>query len=149
MTKDTKRGKITKQELGRRAIKASLKLSIVYVLYIIAWNYLGSLIESIPGFASTIQSFIVIYAVLIVVGDFTKGTIFHSVFNGARAILVAYYLVFSTGNVVGVTLENVMLTFDISIFVVVAVILSLLGLASAFLEAVHFLNEKAEREANL
>jgi hypothetical protein len=149
MNKDTKGDKITKQELGRRAIKASLKLSIVFVLYIIAWNYLGSSIDSIPGFASLIQSFIVIYAVLLVIGDFTKGTIFHSIFNGARAILVAYYLVFSTGNVVSVNMENVMLTIDISIFVAVAVVLSLLGLASAFLEAVHFLNEKAERDVRL
>ncbi len=47
---------------------------------------------------------------------------------------------------VSVTAQNVTLTVDISVFLTVAILLSLVGLATVVMEAVGFLNEKAERE---
>ena len=141
---------ITKKEVVFRALEASLKALVFYLLFEVAWLYVGSLFDSVPGFGSTIQAIVIVFIVFMAIGTLTKGTIFHSMFNGARAVLILFYIVSEFGpSVVSVTEQNVTLSVDLSLFLIVSVILSLVGLSIAIMEAFAFLNEKAERDAGM
>ena len=133
-----------------RALEATVKALVFYLLFSVAWIYVGSLFDSVPEFAASIQAFVIVYIAFIIIGTLTKGTIFHAVFNGARASLILFYLVSELGSsVISVTAQNATLTVDLSLFLTVSVILSLVGLSTAIMEAIAFLNEKAERHAGM
>jgi hypothetical protein len=150
LAKWTTNGQITKKEVFFRALEATVKALVFYLLFNVAWIYVGSLFDSVPGFAASIQSFVIAYIAFMIVGTLTKGTIFHAVFNGARAMLILFYMVSELGSsVISVTAQNVTLTVDLSLFLTVSVILSLVGLSTAVMEAIAFLNEKAERDAGM
>jgi hypothetical protein len=48
------------------------------------------------------------------------------------------------GGVFGITIENVSLMVDLRLFMLIAVVLGLLGLAKTMLQAVSYMSEKAE-----
>jgi hypothetical protein len=150
LAKWTTNDKITRKEISFRALEASVKALVFYLLFSVIWIYVGSLFDSIPSFGASIQSFVIAYIAFMVIGTVTKGTIFHSVFNGARAMLIFFYMVAELGSsIVSVTMQNVTLSVDLSLFLSISVILSLVGLATAVMEAIGFLNEKAERDAGM
>ena len=150
MAKWTTNDKITKKEVFFRTLVATVKALVFYLLFNVAWVYVGSLFDSVPGFAASIQSFVIAYIAFMVIGTLTKGTIFNAVFNGARATLILFYMVSELGSsIISVTTQNVTLTVDLSLFLTVSVILSLVGLSTAVMEAFAFLNEKAERDAGM
>ncbi len=150
LARRTRSVSITKKEVVFRALEASLKALVFYLLFEVAWLYVGSLFDSVPGFGSTIQSIVIVFIVFMAIGTLTKGTIFHSVFNGARAVLILFYIVSEFGSsVVSVTEQNVTLSVDLSLFLTVSIILSLVGLSIAIMEAFAFLNEKAELDAGM
>lgn len=92
-----------------------------------------------------IEVFVMVYIFLMIIGELTAGTIVHHFFNGAKALFVILYLIFAlNGGIVGITVQNVNLIVDIRLFLVVAMLLGLLGFAKSVLQAINFLNEKAE-----
>ena len=150
MAKWTTKAKITKKEIFLRALEATIKALVFYMIFILAWTYAGSLFDLVPGIGTTIQSFVLAYIGFMIIGTMTKGTIFHSVFNGATAMLILFYIISELGsNVINVTTQNVTLTLDLKLFLTISVILSLVGLATAVMEAIGFLNEKAEKDAGM
>jgi hypothetical protein len=55
------------------------------------------------------------------------------------------YLIFSLkGGIFSLTYENVSVMADLRLFLTIAMLLSLLGLAKSVLQAINFMNEKAE-----
>jgi hypothetical protein len=146
----TTNDKITKKEVFLRALEAAVKALVFYLLFSVAWIYVGSLFDLVPGFAASIQSFVIAYIAFMVIGTLTRGTIFNAVFNGARAMLILFYMVSELGSsIISVTAQNVTLSVDLSLFLTISVILSLVGLSTAVMEAIAFLNEKAERDAGM
>jgi hypothetical protein len=80
-----------------------------------------------------------------IVGNLTSGTIYQHFFNAAKALFVIGYMLFSLrGAVFGTSFENVSLMVDLRMFLVIAVLLSLLGLAKTVLQAINYMSEKAE-----
>jgi hypothetical protein len=80
-----------------------------------------------------------------VIGDLTSGTIFQYFFNAARALFVICYLIFSlNGGIFGITVQNISLSIDLRLFLTIATLLSLLGFAKSILQAVDYLNTRAE-----
>jgi hypothetical protein len=57
---------------------------------------------------------------------------------------MAYLILSLNGGLFGVTFENVSLLVDLRVFLVVAMLLSLLGLAKSVLQAINYMSEKAE-----
>jgi hypothetical protein len=92
-----------------------------------------------------IETFFIVYIVLMIVGNLTSGTIYQHFFNAAKALFVIGYMLFSLGGgVFGTSFENVSLMVDLRMFLVIAVLLSLLGLAKTVLQAINYMSEKAE-----
>jgi hypothetical protein len=112
--------------------------------------FLAPVSEIVPGFQQMIEVFVMVYIFLMIIGELTVGTIFHHFFNGAKALFVILYLLFAlNGGTVGVTVQNVNLIVDLHLFLVVAILLGLVGFAKSVLQAINFLNQKAEHTSKL
>ena len=133
------------KDIAFRIAKATLKATFVYLLYFFAVPLLTPLFGLIPGIMETIQVFVTVYIILMILGDLTERTIFHCFFNAARALFIVAYMVFSVGDgLISVPVDNFTLTVNLSIFYTITALLGLLGLAKAIMEAVHFMSERAE-----
>ncbi len=128
-----------------KAIKATIKGIIAYVIYFVAWSFLSPLSQLIPSLQQMIETFVAIYMVLMVLGELTSGTIYQHFFNAAKALFVIAYMLMSLkGGIFGLSVENVNLTIDLRLFVVATMLLGLLGFARTILQAIDYMNQKAE-----
>jgi len=129
-----------------KALKATAKAIILYVAYFLMWTmFLAPASELIPGLQQMIETFVMVYIILIIIGELTSGTIFQYFFSVAKALFVIGYLIFSlNGGILGLTFQNVSLMVDLRLFLAIATLLSLLGLAKSVLQAINYMSEKAE-----
>ena len=128
-----------------RALKAAIKGILFYIIYFVLSQMLAPVSTLVPGLQQMIETFFIVYIVLMIVGDLTSGTIYQHFFNATKALFVIGYLLFSLrGGVFGTSFENVSLMVDLRLFLVIAVLLSLLGLAKTVLQAINYMSEKAE-----
>jgi hypothetical protein len=137
------------QKTSRRflynAIKATAKAVIFYAIYLFIWSFLAPISQIVPGFQQVVETFVMVYIVLMIIGDLASGTIFQYFFNVAKALFVIGYLIFSLGGgIFGITFEGINLLVDVRFFLAIATLLSLLGLGKSVLQAVNYMNEKAE-----
>jgi len=128
-----------------KALKATVKGILCYGIYFVLWMFLAPIAEIIPGFQQMVETFVIVYIIFIIIGELTSGTIFQYCFNVARALFVIGYLIFSlNGGIFGLTFENVSFMIDLRLFLAIATLLGLLGLAKSVLQAVNYMSEKAE-----
>ena len=150
MTEENKDSKKRLQGFIRKALKATIKGMLFYVIYFVSSMFLAPVSEIVPGFQQMIEVFVVVYIFLMIIGELTAGTIFRHFFNGAKALFVILYLLFAlNGGTVGITVENVNLVVDLHLFLVIAMLLGLVGLAKSVLQGINFLNEKTEHTSKL
>jgi len=128
-----------------RALKATVKGVLFYIVYFILWQFMAPVSQFIPSFQQMVETFVAVYITLIIVTELTSGTIYQHFFNAAKALFVIGYLMFSmrTG-IFGMTFQNMSFLIDLRLFLIVAMLLSLLGLAKSVLQAIDFMSEKAE-----
>ena len=128
-----------------KALKATVKGILFYAIYFVLWMFLAPISDMVPGFQQMIETFVMVYILLMIVGELASGTIFQYFFNVAKALFVIGYLIFSlNGGIFGLTFQNVSLMVDLRLFLAIAMLLSLLGLARSVLQAINYMNEKAE-----
>jgi hypothetical protein len=133
------------RDIAFRVAKATVKAILVYLLFILIAPLFTPLFEFVPGLLETIELFVAVYIVLMILSDLTSGTIFQHIFGMARALFTIAYLIFSLGDgVFNVGYESFSITLDLTLFYGVAALLSLLGLAGVILQAINFMNERAE-----
>jgi len=147
--KKKNREKLT-QELTFKALKATTKGLLIYGIYAVASMFLTPISEIVPNFQQTIEIFVIVYILLMIIGELTAKTIYQFFFNAAKALFVILYLIFSLGGgIVDMTFQNINLTVNLQLFLVVAMLLSLLGLAKSVLQAISFLNQREENAHTL
>jgi len=128
-----------------KALKATVKGILFYAIYFVLWMFLAPISDMVPGFQQMIETFVMVYILLMIVGELASGTIFQYFFNVAKALFVIGYLIFSlNGGIFGLTFQNVSLMVDLRLFLAIAMLLSLLGLAKSVLQAINYMSEKAE-----
>ena len=131
------------QKITFKALKATLKGVVFYAIYFVLSMFLTSVSEIVPGFQQMIETFVMVYIFLIIVGELASGTVFQHFFNAAKALFVILYLIFSLkSGIMGITFQNVNLIVDLRLFLIIAMLLSLLGFAKSILQTINFLNEK-------
>jgi hypothetical protein len=135
------------KQLTFKALKATIKGILFYSAYLILWMlFLASLSGLIPNLQQTVETFVVIYIILMVVGEITSGTIFKHFFDAAKALFVICYLILSLkGGIFSVGYQNLSLVVDFRPLIAIVTLLSLFGFAKSIFQAINFLNEKAER----
>jgi uncharacterized ion transporter superfamily protein YfcC len=133
------------RDVSFRVARASVTAILIYVLYMLVASLLTPVFELVPWLAETIEAFVVVFIVFMILGDLTRGTIFHHFFNAARSLFVIAYLLISMGDGgFSMSYENFSLTVNLTMFYTFAVVLSLLGLVRTILKAISYLNERAE-----
>ena len=134
------------RQITFKALKATVKGILFYAAYLLLWMFLAPLSQLIPGFQQIIETFVIVYIILMIVGDLTSGTIFKHFFDAAKALFIIYYLILSLkGGIFSLSYENLSLIVDLRPLIAIVTLLSLLGFAKSILQAINFLNEKAER----
>jgi hypothetical protein len=150
MVDDKKKSKNLVKDVSFRVLKASVKAILVYLIYFLVAPMVAPLLELVPGFMGSIEVFVAIFIVLMLLSDLTERTIFSCFFNTARALFFVGYLLFSMGDgVINASYENFSLTVNLTLFYTVAVLLSLLGFARSILQAISFMHERAEASSGL
>jgi uncharacterized ion transporter superfamily protein YfcC len=150
MVEDKKKSKNLVKDISFRVVKASVKAILVYLIYFFVAPMVAPLLELVPGFMESIEAFVIVYIVLMLLSDLTERTIFQCFFNTARALFFVGYLLFSMGDgVINASYENFSLTVNLTLFYTVAVLLSLLGFARSILQAISFMHERAEASSGL
>jgi hypothetical protein len=98
-----------------------------------------------PGIQQVAETFMMIYIALMIIGELTSGSIFQHFFGAAKALFVIGYLLLSlNGGIFGFSLEGINLMIDLRLFLMIATLLGLLGLAKSVLQAINYMSEKAE-----
>jgi uncharacterized ion transporter superfamily protein YfcC len=134
------------RQITFKALKATVKGILFYAAYLLLWMFLAPLSQLIPGFQQIIETFVIVYIILMIVGDLTSGTIFKHFFDAAKALFIICYLILSLkGGIFSLSYENLSLIVDLRPLIAIVTLLSLLGFAKSILQAINFLNEKAER----
>lgn len=146
MVRNSKKPKKISRQIILRVLKAAAKGILVYLLYFIIWTiFLAPLAFLAPNLQEIIETFLLVYIVLMVIGEFTSGTIFQHFFEATRALFVIGYLLFSLkGGVVSLTYQEISLTINLSLFLMFAILLSLLGLTKSVLQAINYLAHKVD-----
>jgi hypothetical protein len=145
MTEEKRDSNKRLQEFTFKALKATIKGVVFYLVYFVLSMFLAPISEIVPDIQQIIEIFVVIYIFLMIVGELTSGTIFQHFFNAAKALFTVLYLALSlNGGIVGTTVQNVNLIVDLRLFLAVAMLLGLVGFAKSVLQAINFLNEKTE-----
>jgi uncharacterized ion transporter superfamily protein YfcC len=128
-----------------KVLKTTIKVVIIGVIYVLLLQVLAPASVMIPGLQEIVATFVIVYVVLMVVGDLTSGTILQHFFSGAKSLFVIGYLIFSLNSgILDYTFGNVNLIIDVRLFLIVAMLLGLLGLAKSILQAINYVNEKVE-----
>ena len=150
MVDEKKKSKNLVKDVSFRVLKASVKAILVYLIYFLVAPMVAPLLELVPGFMGSIEVFVAIFIVLMLLSDLTERTIFSCFFNTARALFFVGYLLFTMGDgVINASYENFSLTVNLTLFYTVAVLLSLLGFARSILQAISFMHERAEASSGL
>ncbi|MEM2119298.1 MAG: hypothetical protein QW840_04160 [Candidatus Bathyarchaeia archaeon] len=133
------------REILWRTVKTTIKATLFYVFYLLIWSFIAPLSVYVPSLQTMAETFVTVYIILMVIGDFTSGTIFAHAFNMARALFVIFYLILSMqSGVFSMTFQGVSLMVDLSFLMVFAMLLGLLGVAKSILQAINYLSQKAE-----
>jgi hypothetical protein len=138
------------RKIGFRALKAAAKGILVYVLYFVLSLFLAPFMEMVPTLQQSIEAFVTLYLILMVIGDFLADTIYHYFFGAGKSLFVIFYLILSLkSGVVSTSFGSINLLVDLRLFLVIAMLLSLLGLARSVFQAINFMNEKASITVSL
>ena len=138
------------RKIGFRALKAAAKGILVYVLYFVLSLFLAPFVEMVPTLQQSIEAFVTLYLILMVIGDFLADTIYHYFFGAGKSLFVIFYLILSLkSGVVSASFGSINLLVDLRLFLVIAMLLSLLGLARSVFQAINFMNEKASITVSL
>ena len=133
------------RELAFKVAKATVKATLIYALYFFVSPYLSLLAGFVPGLSETIEVFVAVTIVLMVLGDLTANTIYQCFLNAGRAIFTIGFLAFAFGSgVFNVSLQGFSLTLDLTTVYGIVALLALLGLAKSVLQAINFMSERAE-----
>lgn len=127
-----------------------MKSIVFYIAYLLVWSFFSTFEGYVHGLRQTVENFVIIYISLGFFSDLVSDTIFQQFFNVARAIFVMGYLTLAlNGGILNLTYMDIALTIDLRLFLMVAVMLSLLGLARSMLQAINYAHKKAESASNL
>jgi hypothetical protein len=125
--------------------KTAIKTALVCVLYVIVSRLLEPVSTFIPNLQQMIQTFVIVYVVLMIISNLTSGTVFQHVFGAARCCFVMAYLIISSNSgIFDYTFGNLSLMVDLRLFLIIVMLLEILGMAKSVIQAIDFVSQKAE-----
>jgi len=141
-----KKNNLTKiRVIVSRGLKATIKGLVFYAIYFFLWMFLAPVSEMVSGLQQTVEVFFMVQIAFTIVEELASGTIFQHIFSASKALFATCYLILSLRiGLFHATFQNINLSIDLSLFFIIAALLSLLGFAKSILQTVNHLSEKAE-----
>jgi hypothetical protein len=134
-----------KNSLLRNALKATVKTILVCIAYLVLSQFTAPLSQFVPSLHQTIQMFVTVYIVLMIVANLTSGSIIEHVFNVTKAFFIVAYIASSLGaGLLTVNMEGLNVLVDFHVLLLIAMTLGLMGFAKSVLQTINYVNEKAE-----
>jgi hypothetical protein len=125
--------------------KTVIKTALVFIIYVIVSPLLAPLSAYIPDLQQMIQTFVIVYVVLMIIGNLTSGTIFKHVFGAARCVFVMAYLIISLkSGIYDYTFGNLSLMVDLRLFLIIFMLLEILAMTNSVIQGIDFVSQKAE-----
>lgn len=135
----------------KRAIPRVLKAVILSILFYLILFFISSLLgpvkDSVPLYRPLTDVFAAIFIVLLFASELSHGTVFHHIFNFAKALLFIIYLIYVLdGGVLPLSISvygrplNVVV--DVRVFLTILISILALGLSRNVLQTIDFLSEK-------
>jgi len=135
----------SKSPILRKTLKATFKGIILYAVYLVLSQFLAPVSQFVPGFQQIVETFVMVYIILMIIAELTSGSILQYFFDAAKILFTIAYLVISFGTgLFEVNFPGLHCIIDIHTFLVIAMLLSLVGLAKSVLQTVDYMNRKAE-----
>lgn len=145
MVEQRKKTKNKVKDISLKVAIAAVRAILMYVLFMLTMMLLAPLLEYMPGMIETIETFVIVFTVFMILGDLTRDTVFPHFLNVARSLFVIAYLLLSIGDgMVSTSYGSYTITLDLTMFYAFAATLSLLGFARSILQTINYLNEKTE-----
>jgi len=99
----------------------------------------------VPNLHQMVENFVIIYISLGIFRDLVSDTVFQYFFDVAKAFFVIGYLILALNSgIINLLYMGITLTIDLRFFLMTAILLSLLGLSRSILQAINYVNKKAE-----
>ena len=147
---EMKKDKNWVKDISFRILKSTVKAILVYLVYFLLTAILAPFLGLIPELLESIEIFVAVYVVLMILSDLTARTVFQHFFSTTKALFLVAYLLISMGDgVLSINYENAILSVNLALFYTLAIIFSLLGFAKTILQAISFMTEKAEASKSL
>jgi hypothetical protein len=136
---------MTARSVMSRFLKASLKTALIYVVFhLLTWLMLP--LESFYTYPTSLSGFFAVFLAFIFIIELTKGTIYQYIFSVANALFVVFYFTYVLNvGIIRFSVEQVVMTIDLSFFVAVLVLGGVIGFAKSLLELLGWMNEREER----
>jgi hypothetical protein len=132
-----------------KIIKATALVIITYLpLYFIS-SFMEPFQSFIPWYGSTTDIFAVVFAIFLVVGVFTSGTIFQYIFGAARSLLTMIFFIYTLNSgIINLALPiegvNINVMVDLTVILAMLVLVCLLGIGKNVIQAISFVSAKVE-----
>jgi hypothetical protein len=128
-----------------KVAKATIKATLIYALYFILSPYLAPVAPLVPGLIESIELFVTVTVLLIILGDLAADTIYQCFLDAGRNLFLIAFLVFALSDgVLSLSLESYSLTVNLTAVYAILALLGVLGLAKSVLSAINFMSQRAE-----
>ena len=130
-----------------RVLKAVILSVLFYLILFFISSVLGRVEDFVPLYRPLTDVFAAIFIVLLFASELSHGTVFHHIFNFAKALLFIIYLIYVLdGGILPLSIPasvrpmNVVV--DVRVFLTILISVLTLGLSKNVLQTIDFLSEK-------
>ena len=132
-----------------KIIKATILVIVTYLPLYFLSTFMEPFQSFIPWYGSTTDIFVAVFAIFLVIGVFTSGTIYPYIFGAARSLLTMIFFIYTlNGGIINLALPmyacNVMV--DLTVILAMLVLVCLLGIGKNIIQAIGFVSAKVEAD---
>ena len=136
---------LTKGELAKRVLKASIKVVVICLLFY-AFSQLTGPLQEVYSFESLSVVFVTMVVVFTFTNELSRGSVFNPILKiGYSFAMMIYFALAMHGSVVQFQVESVALMVDLRFFFGLFILFSLLGFARSLLNLIDWMNDNDEK----
>lgn len=132
-----------------KIIKATILVIVTYLPLYFLSTFMEPFQSFVPWYGPTTGMFAAVFAIFLVVGVFTSGTIFEYIFGAARSVSTMIFFIYTLNRgIINLALPiegaNINITVDLTIILAMLVLVCLLGVGKNIIQAISFVSAKVE-----
>lgn len=128
--------------------KGVLYFVLFYALPVLVISQVSQFAPKIfADYVQVLQVFAAVVIFFVVASELTKGTIFQHALNVGKAIvLLVFFVLALNGGIIDLSVQGIHIRADLTVYLMMLITIDLVGLAKSLLQAISFMQEKAEEQ---